>query len=66
MASKTENQKKSQRDYMSKQDLFQIRMTKGKKELIETHARRTGESINAFINRAINEAMEREENVGTD
>ena len=60
MASKTENQKKSQRDYMSKQDLFQVRMEKGKKEIIYAHAKRQGESINAFINRAIDEAMERD------
>lgn len=60
MASKTESQKKSQRDYMSKQDLFQIRMEKGKKEIIDSHAKRRGESVNAFINRAIDEAMERD------
>lgn len=60
MASKTENQKKSQRDYMSKQDLFQIRMEKGKKEIINAHAKRQGESVNSFINRAIDEAMERD------
>lgn len=60
MASKTESQKKSQRDYMSKQDLFQIRMEKGKKEIIDAHAKRQSESINAFINRAIDEAMERD------
>lgn len=60
MTAKTENQKKSQREYMSRQDLFQIRMVKGKKEIIDAHAKRQGESINAFINRAIDEAMERD------
>lgn len=60
MASKTESQKEYQRLYMSKQDLFQIRMEKGKKEIIDAHAKRRGESINAFINRAIDEAMERD------
>ena len=60
MASKTESQKKSQRDYMSKQDLFQIRMEKGKKEIIDAHAKRRGESVNGFINRAIDEAIERD------
>lgn len=60
MAAKTENQKKSQREYMSKQDLFQIRMEKGKKETINAHAKRRGESVNAFINRAIDEAMKRD------
>ena len=60
MTAKTESQKESQRLYMSKQDLFQIRMEKGKKEIIDAHAKRLGESINAFINRAIDEAMERD------
>lgn len=60
MTAKTESQKESQRLYMSKQDLFQIRMEKGKKEIIDAHAKRQGESVNSFINRAIDEAMERD------
>lgn len=41
-------------------DKVLIRMPKGRKEFIRTHAERQGESINAFINRAMVEAMERD------
>lgn len=33
---------------------------KGKKELIKSHASEQGESLNGFINRAIDEAIERD------
>ena len=33
---------------------------KGQKDAIKAHAESRGESVNAFINRAIDEAMERE------
>lgn len=33
---------------------------KGKKEDIQKHAKTMGESVNAFINRAIDEAMQRD------
>lgn len=33
---------------------------KGQKDIIKAHAAAQGESVNAFINRAINEAMERD------
>ena len=33
---------------------------KGKKDIIKSHAESKSESINGFINRAINEAMERD------
>lgn len=41
-------------------DLFQIRMPKGKKEIIKAHAENQGESTNAFVTRAIDEAIERD------
>ena len=41
-------------------DLAQITMPKGKKDLIKAHAESRGESVNAFINRAIDETMERD------
>ena len=41
-------------------DNFQIRMPKGKKERIKSHADKNGESLNGFINRAIDEAMEKD------
>ena len=41
-------------------DNVQVRMPKGKKEKIKAYAERKGESINGFVNRAIDEAMENE------
>lgn len=36
---------------------------KGQKDTVKAHAQAQGESLNAFINRAINEAMERDNGV---
>lgn len=41
-------------------DRVSIAMPKGKKDIIKTHAEGRGESVNAFINRAIDETMERD------
>lgn len=41
-------------------DLYQVKMPKGKKELIKAHADAHGESVNGFINRAVDETMERD------
>lgn len=41
-------------------DVFQIRMPKGKKNKIKAHAENMGESLNSFINRAVDEAVERD------
>lgn len=35
-------------------------MPKGQKDVAKAHAEAQGESLNAFINRAINETMERD------
>lgn len=43
-------------------DRQEITMPKGKKEIVKAHAERHGESVNAFINRAIDETMERDNN----
>ena len=37
-----------------------LNVPKGEKELIKAHADTMGESLNAFINRAIQETMERD------
>ncbi len=37
-------------------------MPKGKKDIIKAHAEAHSESVNGFINRAIDEAIERDEN----
>lgn len=41
-------------------DRVNLTMPKGKKETIQTHAEARGESVNGFINRAIDETMERD------
>jgi len=41
-------------------DRVEITMPKGQKEVIKDFAEACGESVNAFINRAIIEAMERD------
>ena len=44
-----------------KLDRIYLTVPKGRKEIIKAHAAAHGESVNGFINRAINEAMEREQ-----
>ena len=46
-------------------DVFQIRMPKGRKAVIQAHAQSQGESVNGFVNRAIDETMDRDKG-GTD
>ena len=41
-------------------DVYQIRMPKGRKAEIQAHAEARGESVNAFIGRAISETMSRD------
>lgn len=41
-------------------DRQEITMPKGKKEAVKAHAESQGESVNAFINRAIDETIERD------
>ena len=41
-------------------DVFQIRMPKGKKGIIKAHAESRGESVNSFINRAVDETIKRD------
>lgn len=43
-----------------KVDRVVFRVTKGKKEQIQEHAAAQGESLSAFLNRAVDEAMERD------
>ena len=41
-------------------DEITVRVPKGEKEIIKAHAESMGESVNAFIGRAISEAMARD------
>lgn len=43
-----------------KLDKILLRVPKGNKERIQEHAKSQGESTNAFIYRAVNEAIERD------
>lgn len=60
LAEKTEAQKKAQQKYMDKFAVARVRMERDKYEKVQEHAERKGESVNSFINRAINETIERE------
>ena len=42
-------------------DKVLVRFPKGKKDIIKAHAEAHSESVNGFINRAIEETMERDE-----
>ena len=41
-------------------DRINVTFPKGKKEMLKSHAEKHGESVNAFIVRAVNETMARE------
>lgn len=43
-----------------KVDRIAMRVPKGKREVLQEHAAKQGESINAFLNRAVDETMERD------
>ena len=60
MPEKTPAQKKAQKNYMVKFARLEIRATKEERDVIQAHAAAQGESANAFIGRAISEAMERD------
>ncbi len=44
-------------------DEIKVRVPKGRKDFIQAHAESQGESVNAFINRAIDNQMERDNGV---
>ncbi len=54
-------QQKAVNKYMSTNyDRINLTVTKGKKDEIKAYAEAKGESVNAFINKAIDERIERE------
>ena len=57
MGEKTEAQKKAQQKYMGKFAVARGRMNREKYEQIQAHAEAQGESVNGFINRAIDNQM---------
>ena len=56
----SEARKRANQAYIDKQDELKIRVPKGRKAEIQAHAETMGESLNAFVGRAINETMERD------
>ena len=60
MPEKTEAQKRAQKVYMGKFARVELRMTQEKREAVQAHAEAQGESVNGFINRAIESQMERD------
>ncbi len=54
-------QQKAVSKYMKKNyDEIKVRVKKGERDIIRAHAESNAESVNAFIKRAIKEAMERD------
>lgn len=56
----TEAQLRATKKYHEKLDNLQIRVPKGSKDKIAEHAAAKGESLNAFVVRAVNETIERD------
>lgn len=52
--------KYSQQNY----DEIKVRVPKGKKDMVKNHAAAMGESVNGFIQRAIDETMQRDTQKG--
>lgn len=62
MAIKSDAQRKAVAKYnAANYDRIELRVSKGKKEQIKSHAEKRGEAMNEFINRAITETMERDD-----
>lgn len=60
------NQKAVAKYMKANYDDIKVRSPKGKRALIQAHAEAQGESTNAFINRAIDETMKRDNENGED
>ena len=61
MSPVSKSQQKAVNKYMKeKYDRINLLLPKGKKDIVQDHVQITSESVNAFINRAINETMERD------
>jgi len=55
----TESQKKAVYSYKKRNyDFFNLMMEKGKREIIKEHAKKRQESLNQFINRAIDNQLQ--------
>lgn len=56
-----ESQRKASKKYIAeKLDEVKLRVPKGEREILKKHAEKMGESVNAFVYRAIIETMKRD------
>lgn len=60
MAERSDALKKAQQKYMERFSVARVRMERDRYELVQAHADAHGESVNGFINRAIDHEMERD------
>ena len=59
MAIKSDAQRKAVAKYnAANYDRIELRVEKGKKDMLKDHAVKMGETLNSFVNRAIDQAME--------
>mgnify|MGYP005758169437 CR=1 FL=1 len=61
MAEKSKAQKDAQKKYMERFAVARVRMTTDHYEAVKAHAEAGGESVNSFINRAIDETIQRDQ-----
>lgn len=66
MSEKTEAQKRAQQKYMEKFAVARVRMDRERYNQVQAHAEAHGQSVNGFINRAIDETMERDKGDSAD
>ena len=58
---------KAQNKYIAKAyDRINLTVSQGKKEVIQSHAQAQGKSVNGFINEAIDEKMQRDNEKGAE
>ena len=57
----SEARRRANKKYINeKLDEIKFRVPKGERDILKQHAEKMGESVNAFIYRAVKEAMERD------
>lgn len=61
----TEAQARASKKYMENFVEIKVRMTPDRREMIKTHAKEQEESTTQFINRAIDQQIERDKRQGT-
>lgn len=57
----SEARRKANDKWRDKFDEVRFRVPKGEKDVLQNHADKCGESVNAFLNRAVEETMKRDQ-----